>query len=381
MSNNKVNFNNTNYINGPVCLYRLENNGKVLYIFSDYHFYEKKCENEISLDIDDFLVREFENINENKENIYYDFFIEKHPSINSEGNRHSYIDKLKNTFEKFVNFKENKMTISEFGEKVRIHYIDNRDNIIYHIFRMFKYMNNNKINLRNIIEKIKELINFIKNPTYNKYEFTNFLKKDNTYNNDISNSYFQKIIYKMRNMYNNNKIKKIINKYLDIVILELEIVVKELNECYEKLDKFGKYTNENKMYCINNKCQYSYYNTELIDLINNLFFKASNSTYAKFLEATSKIIDLYFIRRFLDKDYVTNGILYSGAFHSCDVIYILVTEFNFKITHTSLNNNFDYNKYIKESKYKEFHKNKWHKLLPEIFTQCIDYSIFPKLFK
>ena len=44
------------------------------------------------------------------------------------------------------------------------------------------------------------------------------------------------------------------------------------------------------------------------------------------------LTDLYFIRRFITKDYIKNGIIYTGSAHLCDITYILTKYFNFKIT-------------------------------------------------
>lgn len=41
------------------------------------------------------------------------------------------------------------------------------------------------------------------------------------------------------------------------------------------------------------------------------------------------------LRRFLDKTYITNSIAYTGMGHSMNYIYILLHEFDFKITHVS----------------------------------------------
>lgn len=46
----------------------------------------------------------------------------------------------------------------------------------------------------------------------------------------------------------------------------------------------------------------------------------------------SRLVDLYFIRRFLDKNYITNAISYTGASHSVSFIYMLI-KLGFKITH------------------------------------------------
>ena len=47
------------------------------------------------------------------------------------------------------------------------------------------------------------------------------------------------------------------------------------------------------------------------------------------------IMDIYFLRRFLDKTYINNGIIYCGFGHAIRYIHILIKEFNFKITHAS----------------------------------------------
>ena len=42
--------------------------------------------------------------------------------------------------------------------------------------------------------------------------------------------------------------------------------------------------------------------------------------------------DLNFLRRFLDKDYIKNTIIYTGVEHLSDITYILLKYFNFKLT-------------------------------------------------
>lgn len=58
-------------------------------------------------------------------------------------------------------------------------------------------------------------------------------------------------------------------------------------------------------------------------------------------------MDLYFLKRFLDKEYIKNAVLYCSSHHTID---ILINGFNFKITHTTsnvnnINNKIKYNKY------------------------------------
>ena len=92
------------------------------------------------------------------------------------------------------------------------------------------------------------------------------------------------------------------------------------------------------------------------------------------------IMDIYFLRRFIDKDYVTNAAVYTGSFHSVSYIYVLVKYFNFKITHYS---------YLRESidnvtkKIKSADNVYMINYLfdPDELKQCIDLSTFPDLFE
>ena len=92
------------------------------------------------------------------------------------------------------------------------------------------------------------------------------------------------------------------------------------------------------------------------------------------------LVDLYFLRRFLDKDYITNGICYSGALHSSEYIHILIKYFNFKITHISHSDK-SANQLTQEiKKFKVIGET--HKLInPDNPVQCSNISKFPKNFE
>ena len=90
-------------------------------------------------------------------------------------------------------------------------------------------------------------------------------------------------------------------------------------------------------------------------------------------------MDLFFLRRFLDKDYVTNGIVYTGALHSSTYVYTLIKYFGFKITHWS------YLKVTPEELYKLVEKMNnpddiSEYIYPPKLYQCSDMTKFPKLF-
>ena len=107
----------------------------------------------------------------------------------------------------------------------------------------------------------------------------------------------------------------------------------------------------------------------------------------------AQLMDIYFLRRFLDKKYITNAIVYVGSAHAAIYIDILVNLFNFKITHASLaitNNINKINKLVRK-----LHPFKsgmhYHKITDNILNiflplknkiiQCSNISSFPKNFE
>jgi hypothetical protein len=85
------------------------------------------------------------------------------------------------------------------------------------------------------------------------------------------------------------------------------------------------------------------------------------------------------LRRFLDKDYITNGIAYTGAAHSIAYIDMLSKLFGFKVTHFSYSKISDLNKLNSEIiKTEEY--DLADIFFPEKITQCSDITNFPKNF-
>jgi hypothetical protein len=62
------------------------------------------------------------------------------------------------------------------------------------------------------------------------------------------------------------------------------------------------------------------------------------------------LVDLYLMRRVLDKKYTNNNIIYTGQFHLVDISVLLVKHFNYKITNIFyLDENIkDINKFIEK---------------------------------
>ena len=94
---------------------------------------------------------------------------------------------------------------------------------------------------------------------------------------------------------------------------------------------------------------------------------------------------MYFLRRFLDKKYIKNAIIYGGRHHTKNYIYLLKKYFDFKITNfsylniptdklTSIIKNTD-DDYNVEKLYKYFKNGKTNETY-----QCSNLTGFPDKF-
>lgn len=402
----KSNFENTTKINGPLAVYRMEgivnDKKKVLYLFSDQHIMTHKCPDVVSLDIDQYIVREFNKINNNDETIEYDLFVETFPDIvlhDAAKITASYIGSLRAAFAKYIDFDKetHKMTISKFGKKSRLHYIDVRNNMIFDIifehnkdtvygFQVFDRIIL-KESLANTMTKLRMLLSYIRDfggygkKANNDIVMTDFINQN--YDFTKSDEYLKKIIHKIINVYTDKNTQKIIQNYMANIMISLNEVVHKLSEIYNKLEEF--WIKSDSLSQKLNISDYGLYGMTHDEIKSQLDQWGSeyNDTYHKFMEATSQMMDLYFLRRFIDKSYVTNGIVYTGAYHTMDIIHILANEFNFKLTHSSVNKISidDMNKKIKSIKYDRFYPETKKILFPDVTGQCVDMEDFPELYK
>jgi len=318
------------YINGPINIIKLEgsikNIKKKIYIFMDIHLKENKKTScvEVSKYNENIDVNKYfeKLINESEYEI--DFFFEiqdrflKNPEKYKFQNR--YID---NIFKMFIkNFKkktEHGIMESIKTKNTRIHYSDLRDKLLIqetmNIFiPMVKDINNKKIDsidkLQDINEKLKITNSYIINIFNILYSKT---KKTDVILNEKKREKIKKIHDKLRLKYKNKEISIIINKLLN-------------NEIYEDfISIMKKY--ENLLNLLNNSIKNKFNDNIIRSLITNI-----QKIIHKYSKIMSRITDLYFIRRFLDKEYIKNGISYTGLSHSVMYIFVLIKYFNFKIT-------------------------------------------------
>jgi len=312
-------------ISGPVNIMRLTNNKKIVYIFGDLHnqlidqsecIYNRDIE---TIEIDKFFRKIFKNNPNKKFDFFYEGYYNISPKIdtiqkdNFLYNNNYYTSKYFVQILKFVfnniDIVDNKIHTSKQFNNVRLHYFNFRSVIPNLIFILQN--TNDFLNMRqsyNYDNILNNLTNYIRLLT----DIKKFLKSD-------SNSYIKKI----KSVYKNIDIQKIIQKiYNTYVINLLDDVFKLINETLDYIKKtpklFDKYTTLIDLYELN---KIIYINIDKISLyIMNLF---------------CNVIDIYLIRRLLDKDYINNCIIYTGVYHMIDIAYLLIKYFDFKITHVA----------------------------------------------
>jgi hypothetical protein len=347
-------------INGPYNYFKLTNGEKTICLFSDVHRESKnqsECVNsENSIDIDHFL-KEF-MINSNKSNKEYDLFIEhEYTWINSKKALHNYRDgylhRVRKLFSKNMDFdlSNNKIIKSSNYDNIRFHYFDFRFNTIPEFNTIFNlktyvpppYDSNAKLSeIIYIIDTIKKEYNSFKN---------NMKKKKYKYiNKTISNYSNKKLKDKINFIYKNHIIKSIDN-ILDIC----DEIINEIEETHTIL--LDKYTN--------NKIKFE---------LSTEIYKKMSFIYNYVLDVFCSCIDLYFIRRVLDKKYINNVIGYMGGFHTCNITFFLVKYFNFKIIECSYNiYNYDIKK-INDVFIEASESHNIFNIFNNVTTQCVEIN-------
>ena len=278
-----------------------------------------------------------------------------------------YIDNIRQFFTRNFNITLNKVVKqSEKYKYVRFHFSDIR----HHNSIIQEYIDV----VLNIYfnENILKFLSFNLN---NNTKFLNDSKQKIEKLNNISTElleYFYKDYYinKIKNKINIINVKTILNNYLDLFYNNLKNIKKITTPYYNEIVKI---TNNYE------KLEDSNIN-EYIKKIYNPIFKLNYKYMFDFNSQLVLLMDLYFLRRFLDKDYIKNAILYCGADHSISIIYILVNHFKFKITHSTSNIN-NINKKIKNNDYINVIHNGYLTLINNKYIQqCSDISSFPKNF-
>lgn len=386
----------SNLINGPVNLVRLEGNinniNKVIYLFMDYHApltLQTKCESYASIDIVKYL---YDNFKTSKNIIDFFFEIEYSQLVKPTNIfKKKYIHEVHTLFKKeFQKTKENKTLPSKINPNVRLHYIDIRDYLEHEINYYFSDM-------ENIINKMKTNNDIFYNDLNNLNKICNILKGEFLFLKEIkitvlenknyakSDSYRDSIYYylkKIVNKYNDEKLKINIINFLNSIDNYVNNILKHLDNILILLEKFKNYVSrdyDEKTYDKDLESYTFYHGILLEELINNIQ-NSYNKIYKNSIRLYCNIMDCYFLRRFLDKDYVTNVVAYTGILHSINYIYFLVKKYNFKVTHYNYSEEPNIKK-LNEKLKKKNYKDLYSIFFPKKLIQCIDINNFPVNFE
>jgi len=402
------------FINGPINCIRLEGQvnsiKKVLYLFMDFHEpidRQTECEDVFAQDIKTHFIKTFSNIKNNKT---YDFFFEIHPSIllnNPSNYKNIYIAEVQKLFLKEFNVKKNKVDNAKHFPNLRLHYIDIRDYIssdkypqdkmwlddLYdHVTSLFVQALTIILTLKDceILKKIlddsKKFIDhiseLIKNnsTTFHEILINNNIKE---YSKKQFKAATQYIINKIFNKYKHDNIQKTMNT---IIKKHVEIQLNFINDAYNDFDKqisdCESLIKKTQNMIIGDKFTGIYRNFGFFNTLKftTKFLKKYFVYYNVNSNLFSILTDFYFLRRFLDKDYVTNAIGYTGGYHSLNYIFYLVKYFDFKITHWSfLSENI--NDIIDKIKLSNNSYDLTQYFIPPNFYQCTNLSDFPEDFE
>lgn len=418
-------------ISGPTNAVRLEGNifgiDKVLYIFFDFHASctrETRCEDVFSDTITTFLIKEFRKAGKRT----LDFFLETYPTwiMQTDILRSIYIMELRKLIAQAFSYnpKEDKVYPSKIFPQVRLHYIDIRDylfmDILFdqsvNIINMFENLLNYVLCQRNfLVEKdfvyirselnrLKDNISMIKELFFKQTDeqHRKIIREQRKIirqpEEQISDEERRKntiyLIDKIKTKYKHKEIQEVISKMLNKYFLEsLNSILSGIDKVFKSLEYFSKISSINynelnpEVYKISQIKIPEYTITfnygPNFDEIRTQFLNINIMIHSIFnicMSASTILVDTFFLRRFLDKDYITNGISYTGGDHSLMYIHILTKYFDFKITHASYSkcNIDELNKKIKNI---ELGADFAALFSPPKLIQCSNLSSFPEGFK
>ncbi len=409
------------YVNGPVNTIRLQNNkiGKVIYLMFDIHISaenQSRCESIRSIDVANFLVKIFDELKTTSNKIY-DFMVEREPSKPLLIDYHTkgrYIDQIIYLFHKAFKIDENKNIVRQSNElsNLRLHWIDVRDYVLNitntYVFdhipntvsRLEKNLTIRNVNiLCDLINIVNSQIIFIYEIIYKKEHLNNSKKTKKIFSNKglilsnfVAAEYGEittKIMYKLLKSYKNKNIQEkityLINNDLhDIFVNFFEFVktsLVELEEIKKRLDFFGTSNFNTILTKHSNGISFYGMGSDELDKYNRIFKNIENGMTTYIITGIGPfIMDLFLLRRFLDKDYITNTITYTGMGHSINLIRLLVKYFDFNITNCSYVKNNDITTATNIINASENDNDLYDLFLAPILSQCSDLGSFPKLF-
>ena len=404
-------YKNDKWINGPLNVARLEGKinekNKIIYLFMDRHtnlYDQSECMDIESEDIVKYLHKEFKNANKK-----LDFFFEIDSTYLTRVKttyRGKYIETIDKLFNKIINI-DKKGNVHSKMKNIRAHYVDTRGHLMSEVQNGTNSLNkltndswNTKYIDKHIMNNIKKSLEYVKiiinthmtllqqiklNNVQKKQTLPTIIqiKDKNKYTLKEMSKITAKIYFKLKEEYTKIVVKSGMRKYIK------DIIIKAGDEILNSIKKIEKLINNN----YNKMTEYYSLNTTDVDnivyganmavisLIGEIFTNIMNLGKLT-MNLYTWIVDIYTLRRILDKDYVETAIVYTGIAHSANMIYMLNNYFDFKITHIAFNSKYvkninELNKLIN----KQDHPNKIkHVIYPATMDQCSNLKGFPTNF-
>ena len=403
------------FVSGPVNIVRLEGQinrvNKVIYLFLDYHIdvtKQTQCANIFSKDVQKYFVDNFYKLNEGDK--MYDFFIEIYPTelANNEYKnpesvddyKDKYIEEVVKLFRKIFKYdaKKNKVTTNKLFNNIRLHYLDIRDyyklTFISKIGKMRDIVSNmmksDYINYQSLLVLIdlmmetREYIQFIVSILQKNQKSNIPTPKIIRNQGALDPKVLEYLTKKIKVAYKYPAVKKIMNELIDLSIKNFKLTITEIDQAIIAFNKYADVLSQGDKLIRDKNTTYIYtygpsqytIREMIVDIVN----KVEKIAEEKFTEFFARFTDIYFLRRFLDKDYITNAIVYSGALHSNTYISVLIKNFNFKITHISYSKNKDIAKLNAEIKKRPLMEIQ-ELILPAHLVQCSNMDDFPDEFQ
>lgn len=402
-------------VSGPAFCFRIEGEieeiNKVAYIFGDYHQPEDRQYQCPSWKSDEFVRYFAKTMSKTNKSTMYDLFFETGKTSWNDfqlDRKNRYIDEVNKYFKSTLNIIEENPEEKRVNKgsteqaNLRLHHVDPRElfrehNGSYaHYYDLEDHMNVIKRNFwmsHHQLEKIKDTIFIIIAATYeetflllhNKSE-PDYEKKLADVKANIGEANFEKIkklMKKLLNDYSSEYVKNLLlNKSGIIKSIEtyLNKLIKHGQNLINSLEKFNEYCSSwGKLKPVDDKCIYGCIFSEIV--INALpVIKNGELFESAYTNLYSTLMDINTLRRFLDKKYISKTIMYTGAWHSADYLFILVKYFDFKITHSSNKDktSLEFENIIKKCENLE---EVLCKCSTETFGQCSDMTDFPENFE
>jgi hypothetical protein len=331
------------YLNGPVNFFKLKNGDKEVYLFGDRHNNienQGECDELESFNFDKYLKYFFKH---NTKNI--DFMLETYMTPNEyydKNYNYKYLFKLRKVFQELYDK-------NPYYKYLKVHYIDTRQRFINNTYVTEPYYFQNFIReyiLKNGLydfNYILNTLNYYLDVYNNNINIIDKYYKDEKSNVDKENYndiLFNKIITK----YNNKENKIKINKFFKVMCYErMKYIIDEIKKFITDCNKYQKIFDNNinkfeRKHMNSNKELYKQYflnefftETDEYKKIKNDVFITVNKIETQIRDIGLYIMDCYFLRRLLDKDYIKNSIVYTGAFHNTDYLHFLVKNYDYKI--------------------------------------------------